>query len=82
MSLSYTLQFGRRQGSHLAGVITTLVTHREAEELERIADKLGFTLQEEKETSLAEIPDPEKDIDGAKKELEDIYNLMQAEDQK
>lgn len=59
--------------------MTTLVTHREEEELQRIADKLGFTLQEEQEGSIKGILDPEGNIDGAKKELEDIYNLMQAE---
>lgn len=56
------------------------MTSGQKADLQQISKDLGFTLTEEKETALSNIPDPEQDIDGAKKELEDIYNLMQAEE--
>ena len=43
--------------------------------MKSIAAELGIDLQEE-QAAEAVLPDPERDIDSAKKELEDLFNLM------
>ena len=58
-----------------AGLITTLISPEEEPSMKSIAAELGIDLQEE-EAAEAELSDPERDIDSAKKELEDLFNLM------
>jgi hypothetical protein len=41
-----------------------------------IAEELGFELHEEKALEGGPLPDPSTNLEGAKQELDDLYNLM------
>lgn len=57
-------------------MVTTVISDNEEDSLKAVAEKLGLTLVEEKALEAKAMPDPDADMDGAKKELEDLYNLM------
>lgn len=75
---SYLHQAGRagRIGSPVQGLITTLITEGEEQALRNVAQELGFELHEEKALPGAPLPDPTTDLEGARRELDDLYNLM------
>ena len=59
-----------------AGTVTTLITDSEEQALKGIAKELGFELQEVEALPGGQLPDPTTDLEGARQELDDLYNLM------
>ena len=53
-----------------------MVSEAEQKSLESIAGVLNLQLTEVQPPKAGKLPDPDTNIDGAKKELEDLYNLM------
>ncbi|KAK9816599.1 hypothetical protein WJX72_002558 [[Myrmecia] bisecta] len=62
-----------RIGSPVKGIVTTLVTQEELPALLKMAEELNFELKEVAEPS-REVR--EGDVDSAKRDLEDLYNLF------
>lgn len=75
MSRSKTI-LGSLQQLSLAGVITSIISESESEKLKAVAKELDLKLIEETALEAKAVPDPEADVDAAKKELEDLYNLL------
>eukprot|EP00891_Asterochloris_glomerata_P003480 jgi/Astpho2/3480/Aster-08115 len=65
-----------RIGSPVSGTVTTLVSSEERPKLEAMASELGIELMEVEAPAIQPpAADPSADMDGAKKALEDVYNL-------
>lgn len=58
-----------------AGIVTTIIAEDEGDDLKQVAESLGLSMVE-LDAGSSPMPDPNSDIDSAKKELEDLYNLM------
>ena len=67
---------GRKSHGNCAGIITTIISDDEEDKLKEVAEKLKLQMVSEEALAGGIMPDPEADIDSAKKELEDLYNLM------
>jgi len=57
-------------------LITTLISEGEEQALRDVARELGFELHEETAPPGVPMPDPTTDLEGARQELDDLYNLM------
>lgn len=58
------------------GVVTSLIAPEEEAQLKSIARELGIDLLEEETAEATPPADPIKDVHRAKRELEDLFNLM------